>query len=223
MKEFLLNSYCSGVRIPPIKFIKFGVNMKNKTALFSSSLMAIFLFPAIASAHIGVGPTTGFSAGIYHPLSGLDHLLAMTAVGLWASYLGGRAKYTVPCAFVGMMVVGGILGISGVPIPYVETGIILSVIVLGALIAGSFKTSETAGILLVGAFAIMHGHAHGSEMPLAAGAISYSLGFILSTVCLHATGIILGSICQKANQIKLYRLAGVGIMLAGLYMAIASA
>ena len=145
-----------------------------------------------ADAHTGVGITHGFLHGFSHPLSGIDHILAMVAVGMFAVHLGGRALWLVPSCFVAMMAVGGALGFSGVDLPFVELGIAMSVIVLGTLVAlqTSMPTSIAMGV--VGFFALFHGHAHGAEMPVDASGLSYAAGFMLATALLHVVGIASG-------------------------------
>ena len=123
------------------------------------------LLPTLALAHTGVGETSGFSHGFMHPVSGLDHILAMVLVGIFAWQLGGRALWAVPATFVLVMAVGGGLGIVGIDIPFVEVGIGLSVVVLGAIVAFGVKAPVAVAMAVVGLFAIFHGHAHGAEMP----------------------------------------------------------
>jgi len=184
---------------------------------------AILLTAAQASlfAHTGVGATAGLSAGFSHPVSGLDHVLAMVAVGLWAAQMGGRALLAVPAAFVGMMFVGGALGISGIGIPFIETGIVVSVIVLGALIAGGIKTPVAAGMAIVGVFAVFHGYAHGAEMPVDAAGLMYMAGFIAATVLLHGVGIAAGVGLSRVNIERMVRMSGGAIAAGGLLLALA--
>ncbi|MEJ2501048.1 MAG: HupE/UreJ family protein [Campylobacterales bacterium] len=172
-------------------------------------------------AHTGVGTTAGFSAGFMHPIGGLDHVLAMVAVGLWAAQMGGRALWAVPAAFVGMMLVGGTLGISGVGIPFIEMGIIASVVVLGLLIAGGIKTPVAAGMAIVGAFAIFHGHAHGTEMPVNAAGLMYMAGFVAATALLHAGGIAAGIGLGRVKVERVVRMGGGAIAAGGLLLALA--
>ena len=146
-------------------------------------------------------------------------MLAMVAVGLWAAQMGGRAVWAIPAAFVTLMVGGGMLGISGIPLPFVEQGILASVLILGVLIAGACRLPVVAGALVVGCFAVFHGHAHGAEMPSAMGAISYSLGFALATALLHAGGIAGGMALKVLCNEKVTRFAGVAITLGGVYLA----
>ena len=187
-----------------------------------SLLMGVLvLLPLSALAHTGVGHTSGIGAGFGHPLGGLDHLLAMLAVGLWAAQMGGRALWLVPSAFVGVMLVGGGLAVSGIQLPFVEQGIIASVLVLGLLIAVAFKLPPLTSALVVGSFALFHGFAHGAEMPLAAGAASYTFGFALGTALIHVTGAAGGLLLHRLKVANLVRLAGGAIALSGLYLAVA--
>lgn len=154
------------------------------------TLLAILL-PSAALAHTGVGETAGFAYGFGHPLGGIDHILAMVAVGVFAWVLGGRALWLVPSAFVGMMVVGFVLGVTHVAVPMVELGIALSSVVIGGAAALGRPMPVGAAMALVGTFAIFHGHAHGAEMPGTAAGLRYAAGFVGATALLHAAGIAL--------------------------------
>lgn len=166
-----------------------------------SLLVAIaVLVPTAAFAHPGHGPEIGMLAGFLHPLGGLDHILCMVAVGVFAFVLGGRALWLVPLSFVGMMAVGFLLGAGGVELPYVELAIGLSSVVIGAVAAWGRPMPVGAAMALVGAFAIFHGHAHGAEMPADAGGIQFALGFMAATALLHVSGIV--------GALGLARLAG---------------
>jgi urease accessory protein len=179
--------------------------------------LAAALTPGSAWAHVGVASTSSFSHGFLHPIGGLDHVLAMVAVGMFAANLGGRAFWAVPATFVAIMAVGGILGIQHVGLPYVEIGIALSVVILGLVVALQVHWPVAAAMALVGVFAIFHGHAHGAEMPLDALGASYAAGFMIATALLHAAGIGLGS--QSIDTLYRHRAAqlGGGIMvLAGI-------
>lgn len=184
-------------------------------------IVVFFFLPAIAFAHTGVGATTGFMHGFLHPIGGVDHLLAMVAVGVWASQIGGRALWAVPGTFAGVMVVGGVLGVTGIPVPFVEEGILVSLLILGVLIAGFFKLPLVYSSLIVGVFAIFHGHAHGAEMPASISGASYAVGFVSATAMLHLAGIGLGILTQKTNLQIITRCAGGVIALSGIYLAIA--
>ena len=159
---------------------------------FGLGLVAIVLTLSSASAHTGLADTSGFAHGFLHPLNGIDHVLAMVAVGVYAALLGGRALWLVPLAFVAMMAAGGALGIAGIPVPFAEIGIALSVLVLGLAIAFRLRIPALAAIAVVGLFAIFHGYAHGAEMPETASGFAYGVGFVVATVLLHALGIGLG-------------------------------
>jgi urease accessory protein len=153
-------------------------------------VVAVFALAASpASAHIGVGDTSGFFAGFEHPLSGLDHVTVMIAVGLWAALKGGRALWVWPASFVGVMIVGGILGMLGTAVPFVEPGILASVVALGLLVALAVDLPVAAGAAIIALFAVFHGHAHGTEVPETGGGILYLAGFALATAALHGIGI----------------------------------
>jgi urease accessory protein len=161
-----------------------------KKLSLAALLMAAATIPAYA--HVGIGPTSSFSAGFGHPLSGLDHLTVMIAVGLWAALKGGRAIWAWPIAFVGVMLAGAGLGMAHVPVPFVEPGILASVIALGLLVALAVDLPVSAGIAIIGVFALFHGHAHGTEVPENAGGFEYMMGFAIATAALHAIGIGIG-------------------------------
>ncbi|MDX8432106.1 HupE/UreJ family protein [Mesorhizobium abyssinicae] len=156
-----------------------------------TTLTAVMLLAAAlpAYAHVGVGTTSSFTAGFMHPLSGLDHMTAMVAVGLWAALKGGKAIWAWPLAFVGVMLAGGALGMLHVPVPFVEPGILASVVALGLLVALAVDLPVSAGVAIIGLFALFHGHAHGTEVPENAGGLEYIAGFAAATAVLHATGI----------------------------------
>jgi urease accessory protein len=181
---------------------------------------AIALAPTLAQAHTGLH-TDGFVAGLVHPFSGFDHLLAMTAVGFWAATLGGPALWIVPAAFIGVMTLGAVLGVQGVPLPAVEQGIAASVIALGLLIAFEVKIPAAAAALVVGLFAIFHGHAHGAEMPEMASPLGYGLGFGLATATLHAIGLGFGALRARVGGALVSRLAGAAVAASGVYIAFA--
>jgi urease accessory protein len=167
-----------------------------------------------ALAHTGVGAVHGFGAGLMHPLFGVDHVLAMVAVGLWAGLTGGRARLAYPLAFVGMMVLSGLWGMSGAALPGVEIGIAVSVVVLGLAIALKATPPLAAGAAACAIFAIFHGHAHGAELPQGASGLGYALGFVLATAALHGAGLWLAGLLA-ARAPLLARVAGGGLALAG--------
>ena len=158
-----------------------------------ATLSAAFVFaPAMAVAHVGHGGTSGLMHGFSHPITGIDHVLAMVAVGVLAAQLGGRALWLVPLGFVGIMAVAGALGMAGIQLPFSEVGISLSLIVLGLAVAFRLSLPELAAVALVGFFAVFHGHVHGAEMPAAASAVPYALGFVAATALLHTVGVGIG-------------------------------
>jgi urease accessory protein len=157
---------------------------------------------------MGTGLPGGFVSGFIHPLSGFDHLLAMISVGLWGAFLGRPLIYVLPVVFPAMMVIGAIMGMFVVPLPSVETGIALSVLVLGGCIAWSVKAPIWAASLVVAVFAIFHGYSHGKELPSAADPVSYSAGFVLATGLLHVSGICLGFLNDRPNGVVMTRSVG---------------
>ena len=179
-------------------------------------LVISLLLPAVAWAHPGHATDAGFMSGIAHPFSGLDHLLAMLAVGIWAAQRGGRALCAWPVAFVALMSVGCVATLSGVALPYIEQGIVASLLVLGLLIASATRLPVLAGALIVGAFALFHGAAHGMEMP-AGNPVLYMAGFAAATALLHAMGLGAGLMGRGLVA----RLAGVLVGVSGLYLMLA--
>jgi len=149
-----------------------------------------------ASAHEGAH-LAGIGAGLAHPFSGLDHLLAMVAVGVWAAQLGRRAVWVLPLTFPAVMAVGALLGAVGVPLPGVEAAIAASIVVLGAAVVMSLKVSLPVSAALIAAIALFHGHAHGTELPHAVSPIAYGAGFIAATLALHAIGLGLALVCRR--------------------------
>lgn len=160
-----------------------------------AALLALATGPA--AAHTGSAPVMGFVSGFLHPFSGLDHVLAMVAVGVLAALIGGRALWLVPASFLGAMVVGSALGFS---LPFVELGIVASVIVLGAAVALAPRMPVALAMALAAAFAVFHGHAHGAEMPAAASALSYGLGFVSATALLHLVGMGGGLAAERLSH-----------------------
>jgi len=180
-----------------------------------------FIFPSVAHAHVGVGCTHGMQNGLLHPLTGLDHICAMVAVGLWAAQRGGRSTWIIPLSFVAAMTVGSYLGMIGVTLPFVEQSIIVSVLVLGVMVAAAVRLPLFASALMASVFAIVHGHAHGAEMPHTVSGLAYGAGFLLSTVALHGIGIFAARMVSYANQQQLVRIAGGAIALCGLCLCFA--
>jgi urease accessory protein len=169
-----------------------------------------------AFAHVGAGSVSSFAAGLDHPISGLDHVAAMVAVGLWAALKGGRALWVWPCAFVGVMLVGGALGMAHIPLPFVEQGILASVVVLGLLVALAVDLPVAAGAAIIGVFALLHGHAHGSEVAENLGGLEYMAGFALATAGLHGLGLAAGVGLSEFRLRPLVRVAGAACVVLGL-------
>jgi urease accessory protein len=167
------------------------------------------------SAHVQQGQAEGFLTGVRHPVSGLDHVLAMIAVGLWGAQLGAPAIWLLPVTFPMMMAVGGFLALVGVAVPGVEIGVALSALLLGAMVALEGRPPLAVAAVLVGAFAIFHGHAHGAELPPGQSGLAYSIGFVVATGCLHGIGITIGTIHQWRSGRFVLRFAGVLVALAG--------
>jgi urease accessory protein len=179
--------------------------------------LAVAVWTTSAAAHTGEGALGGFLAGFSHPIFGYDHLLAMVAVGIWGAQMGGRAVWTLPVTFPLVMAFGGILGMAGVPMPAVETGIALSVLALGLAIAFAWKPFEPVALALIAAFAIFHGYAHGAELPSAADPAAYSAGFVIATGLIHVAGIGVGLVLGKLFEGRLARGLGGVIAAGGLY------
>lgn len=185
---------------------------------------AISALPQAALAHTFGAHDAGFAHGFLHPVGGWDHLLAMVAVGLWAAQRGGRPLWALPLAFVGAMVAGGTLGMAGLELPAVETGILLSVLVFGALIAFAVAMPLPAAAAVVALFGVFHGHAHGVEMPEAAQPMLYAAGFVLATALLHTGGIIAAAAALRSVRGGLGSLAvrgaGAAVGLGGAALAV---
>jgi len=191
--------------------------MRMARGLAAVSVPAMWLAAQSAQAHFINAQGAGFAAGAAHPFLGLDHLAAMFAVGLWSAQLGGKALWRVPATFVVMMAVGAGLAYGGVGLPSAETGIAASLLVLGLLIAAAARLPEAAGMMLVGVFALFHGHVHGAELPEAAEPVSYALGFLMSTATLHALGLLSG-LTLRSRGVWLVRALGVVIAGGGLVL-----
>lgn len=192
---------------------------KSASIIFLLFAAAGILLPSFAHAHGSINEAGGFVHGLTHPISGLDHVCAMLAVGLWAVQTGGRFVWVMPLTFVGVMALGGTLPMLGISLPFVEQGIVLSVLLLGVLIAASVRLPLALAGSLVGLFALWHGHAHGAEMPALSSGITYALGFMLATSLLHAIGITFGLGMQWLVRERAVRFAGAGIALCGVYLA----
>jgi urease accessory protein len=179
-------------------------------------LLLLSLAATPARAHVEKGQAAGFLAGLHHPVSGLDHVLAMVSVGLWGAQLGAPAVWLLPVTFPMVMAVGGFLGLVGVPLPGVEIGIALSAILLGFVVAREARPPVGLAAALVGVFAIFHGHAHGTELPPGQSGLLYSFGFVTATGLLHATGITIGLVHRWPAGRVAIRVAGAMVAAAGL-------
>lgn len=179
-------------------------------------LAALALLAATAAeAHTAAGAGGGFASGFTHPLFGFDHVVAMVAVGLWGAVLGAPAIWLLPVVFPLVMALGGALGVLGVPLPAVETGIALSGVVLGLLVALFVRAPLWVAAVIVGAFAVFHGHAHGTELPEAANPYAYAAGFVVGTGLLHLAGIAIGGLTKTKEGTWAVRAAGVVIAAVG--------
>ncbi len=183
--------------------------------------LALLLIPALAHAHPGHGAEVGgIGWGLAHPFTGLDHLLAMIAVGLWAVQLGKRALWLLPLTFVSAMTAGAALGMAGVQLPLIEPVILASILSLGALVAFAKKMPLGAGAAAVAIAALFHGQAHGIEIPAAASGLQTIAGFVLSTAALHAIGIACGLALQTAAQQRVIRAMGAAILSAAILLGL---
>ncbi|MDJ0628194.1 MAG: HupE/UreJ family protein [Rhodobacter sp.] len=179
-------------------------------AIVAAASLAFLSPPAVA--HTGEGINSGFASGFWHPILGWDHVVAMVAVGLWGAFLGLPALWILPVVFPLVMAFGGALGVIGVPLPAVETGIALSGVVLGLLIAFAVRAPLWVAAVIVGVFAVFHGHAHGTELPEAFNAYGYAVGFVVGTGLLHLAGIALGFLTKSSVGAAAVR--GVGGLIA---------
>jgi urease accessory protein len=193
--------------------------MRNEMKLRATVALLAFAAVPVAQAHVLGVHGAGFTAGLAHPFLGADHLLAMIAVGLWAGQMGGRALWGVPLAFVAMMVLGALLALAGIPLPVVQTGIATSLLVLGLLVGITARLPAAASMLLVGAFAVFHGHAHASELPQALSPALYGLGFVIATALLHAVGVWLGRLPSQ-RAVTFVRAAGFAVAGSGVLMLV---
>lgn len=186
---------------------------------FALAVAALAATAAPAFAHLNPAEHGSFMAGVSHPLFGLDHILVMVAVGLWAAQIGGRALWLVPTAFVTAMTAGFGLAIAGVALPFVEPAILASVVALGLLVAMAVRLDIAVCAAIVAVFALFHGHAHGGELGLA-GAFPFGLGFVIATALLHVAGIAVGlGIARRAGGEVMSRIIGGMTALAGLFLA----
>jgi urease accessory protein len=192
----------------------------HKISLAALVAVATAGFSSAAFAHVGDHSHMSFTEGLLHSFSGLDHVLAMVAVGLWASQIGGRALWLLPLTFPVVMAVGAALGMSGVALPGVEIGIAGSVMVLGAAVALALRPSLSISVPLIGLFALLHGYSHGIELPASASALSFGAGFIAATLILHAIGIAIGLTAGRVPVRFAARTAGGAIAALGVVLLV---
>jgi urease accessory protein len=186
-------------------------------ARWSGVLAVILFWTETAFAHVQKGEAAGFLSGLKHPISGLDHVLAMVAVGLWGAQLGSPAIWVLPVAFPMVMAFGGMLGLIGVPLPGIEYGIAASAILLGVAVMFELRPPLAIAAAIVAIFAIFHGHAHGTELPAGQSGLLYSMGFVIATGCLHAVGITIGTVHRWGWGQKFLRLAGAVVTMGGVF------
>ena len=192
-----------------------GRETKGKQCLVQFLLAFLVLVPSSAFAHVERGQATGFVTGLEHPWSGLDHVLAMIAVGLWGAQLGPPAIWLLPVTFPMVMSLGAMMGLLGIPLPGIEIGIALSAILLGTMVFGELRPKLAIAVMLVGFFAIFHGHAHGTELPPGQSGLLYSMGFVMATGILHGLGITIGLVHRWPTGQLALRGAGAFIALMG--------
>jgi urease accessory protein len=195
------------------------INMR-RNHLIGLLAVAVLVLASPAHAHIIDASGTGLTQGFSHPFSGLDHILAMVAVGICAAQTGRPALWVLPVAFPLAMAFGGLLGVAGVPVPGVEAGIAAAVLGLGLLIAFQVKPPIALSIALVALFALFHGHAHGTELPLAASPVLYGLGFVVATAILHLIGVSIGLAMRLPKGMMAIRVGGGAIAAAGIALFI---
>lgn len=188
--------------------------MQSKVTAFVG--VALAFLSSVAFAHSTEGVAGGFISGVLHPLFGLDHLVAMVAVGLWGAFLGDRAVWLLPVVFPSIMAIGAVAGILGFPLGFVEVFIALSGVVLGAFIVFGYRAPLWLALIFVGLFAIFHGYAHGLEMPAESSAAAYGAGFVLATGALHAAGIAIGFLTRFDRGLIAVRATGAVISVIGL-------
>jgi urease accessory protein len=191
--------------------------LKDNGLVFAMLTASLLALPDGASAHIVKGEAIGFVSGFLHPLSGLDHIIAMVSVGLWGAQLGAPAIWLLPLTFPLVMAFGGFLGLIGVPLPGTEIGIALSGLLLGAVVLFEVRPPLVWAAVLVGIFGLFHGHAHGAELPPGQDALLYSLGFVIATGLLHLTGITIGLVHRWDWGRQFMRGAGGVVSACGMY------
>jgi urease accessory protein len=200
------------------------VTLPSSRLSLATALAALLtlLLPAAAWAHAQEGIAGGLASGFLHPILGPDHLVAMVAVGLWGAQLGAPAIWLLPITFPTVMALGGLLGIAGVPLPFIEVGVAGSAVVLGALVALAVRAPLPVAALVVASFAIFHGHAHGTELPGAANPLAYGVGFVTATGLLHLAGILLGTLMRWPAGVTVVRASGGLVACVGTYFLAAA-
>lgn len=196
---------------------------KSGKLLHKLVCLTLIMLSAQAIAHAEQGVVGGFIAGVMHPILGPDHMLAMVAVGLWGAQLKSPAIWILPLTFPMVMACGGLLGIAGIEMPYVEVGISLSALVLGLAVAGNVRAKLWFAMIIVGLFAVFHGHAHGNELPSAVNPLAYGVGFVLSTGLLHLCGVLIGLAIRWPFGSACIRACGGFIALTGGFFLFSSA
>jgi urease accessory protein len=191
------------------------VRQSSRATLIGAVTLLASAWPTLAWAHTEAGRAAGLLAGLRHPVSGLDHVLAMASVGLWGAQLGAPAVWLLPVTFPMVMALGGMLGLVGAPLPGVEVGIALSGILLGLAVLAEWRPPLWVAAVVVGFFAVFHGHAHGTELPQGASGLLYSIGFVIATGSLHAVGIGIGVIHRWGWGRVALRATGAAVALAG--------
>jgi urease accessory protein len=194
----------------------------NMRRIYLVGLLAIaaLALASPAQAHIIDAGGAGWTHGFAHPFSGLDHILAMVAVGVWAAQTGRPALWALPVVFPLAMAIGGLLGVAGLPVPGIEAGIAVSVLALGLLIAFQAKPPLALSVALVALFALFHGHAHGTELPQAASPALYGLGFVAATAVLHLVGLGIGLVMRLPKCMTVLRVGGGAIAAAGIALIV---
>ena len=192
--------------------------LKNGSRPLLTPLFAMLLpfYATTAFAHAETGVAGGLVSGLLHPILGFDHLVAMVAVGLWGAQLGKPAIWLLPITFPIVMALGALAGVAGLPLPFVEIGIASSALVLGIMVALYLRPPFWAAAVMVGLFALFHGHAHGTELPSAINPLAYGVGFVTSTGLLHLAGILIGVLVRWPAGDKLVRVCGVAVAAVGL-------
>ena len=191
--------------------------MRSYISLILGALLSALMISEPAFAHVtDEGLKGGFLSGYVHPLLGWDHVAAMVAVGIWGAFLGRRAIWVLPIVFPFIMVIGGILGMLGVPVPFIVPGIALSSIIIGLAIAFKWQAPLSIASIIVGLFAIYHGYAHGQNLPAASNPIAFAFGFVLGSGTLHLIGILFSLLDRYRWGVRSLQLAGVIIALVGL-------